>query len=426
MNAREKQQPTPNGENRRAPAPYGLLGEKLGHSYSPQIHERFGDYRYDLFEVPPQELGSFLQARRFRGLNVTIPYKRAVMPYLDVVDDRAAAIGAVNTLYFRDGQLHGTNTDYDGFLYLADRAGISFDGRTVLIAGTGGAGRMVQKAAADRGAARVLVAGRRGPVRYEELPRLGGDIDLLVNATPLGTWPHNGSQAVDLAVLPHLKGVLDLVYNPAKTALLLQAEERGIPAASGLAMLVAQAAAAACCFTERTDYPQQIEAIVHELERDARNITLVGMPGSGKTTVGRALAEALSMTFVDSDEELAARCGCSAGQFLREHGEAAFRRLESRVLADLTAAHGQVIATGGGAVLRPENRRAMRQNGPVIFLRRPLEQLETAGRPLSSGREALEKMYKKRLPLYQSCSDFAIDNDGPLTATLAAVRAILR
>lgn len=394
---------------------YGLLGEHLSHSFSKQIHDMLGAYSYELYPTPREALPALLKDRQFKGLNVTIPYKKDVIPYLDVVDDLAARIGAVNTIYFRNGKMHGTNTDYTGFLYMANRCGISFTNQRVLIMGTGGASLMAQRAAADRGAAAVLVAGRKGPIRYDQLPR---DIDILVNTTPLGTYPGNGQQAADLSSFNHLQGVLDLIYNPDKSALLLQAESHGVPFSGGLPMLVAQATAAAEYFTGREDFHQENERIIRAIRRQNRNITLVGMPGCGKTTIGKKLTETLDMSFVDTDHLLEQENEMPAGDIIRTRGEDAFRNLEEQLLARVTAEHGQVIATGGGAVLRPENRQSMRQNGPVIFLERDLSQLPTEGRPLS---HHLDEMYRKRLPLYRRCSDIIVSNNGIPETTLAAI-----
>ncbi|MGI6721188.1 MAG: shikimate kinase [Anaerovoracaceae bacterium] len=398
---------------------YGLLGKELSYSFSKDIHEMLGAYSYQLLPTAPEDLPSFMEARDFLGLNVTIPYKREVIPYLDVLDETAAGIGAVNTIYFRDGKMHGTNTDYTGFLFMADRCGIDFSGRCVLICGTGGASLMAQKAVADRGAAEVLVAGRKGPLTYDRLPR---GVDIIVNTTPLGTYPGNGRQAVDLTRFDHPQGVLDLIYNPQKSALLLQAEEMGLRFSGGLPMLVAQATAAAGYFTGEDIYQRENERIIKALQDRQRNIVLVGMPGSGKTTIGRELASALSLKFVDTDEVLAARAGKPAGRVIEDSGEEYFRGLESEIIRSCTAEHGQVIATGGGAVLRQENRRAMRQNGPVIFIERDITQLPTEGRPLSRD---LEEMYQKRLPLYHSCSDFTLANNGPLNDSIQKILATL-
>ena len=395
---------------------FGLIGKRLNYSFSKTIHDMLNAYDYQLCEIAPENLDDFMRRRDFKGFNVTIPYKKAVMPYLDIVEEPARSIGAVNTVYFKDGRLHGTNTDYMGFLWMAQRAGVSFTGRKVLIAGTGGAGIMARRAAEDQGASEVLLAGRKGPVRYEEIP---SDIQVYVNATPVGTYPDNGRSNIELDRFPKLEGVLDLIYNPDKTALLLEAEKRRLPFSCGLPMLVAQATAAAGFFTGETGYAARNEEILRKLQQQTRNITLVGMPGCGKSTIGRRLARELGMTFCDTDEIIEKTYGRSAADIIRTEGERAFRDKESAVLAKVTKEHGQVIATGGGAVLRTENRDAMRQNGPVFFLSRRLYKLATKGRPLSVDLRAL---YKKRLPLYKSCSDFTIANEGGTGRTVRQIQ----
>ena len=406
---------------------YGLIGEKLGHSYSQQIHESLGKYSYQLFSLSKTEFESFIAARNFDGLNITIPYKKAVIPFCDQVSDLAREIGAVNTLYFRDGQLCGTNTDYQGFLYAAQAAGISFENKKVLILGNGGTSLMARKAAKDQGARRILITTRRGEagcISYEELSS-HKDIDLIVNTTPAGTYPHNGESLIDLADFPACSGVVDVIYNPFSTVLLQQARERGIACTNGLPMLVAQATAAAEYFLGETGFQQHNESILHQLRRQIENIVLIGMPGCGKTTLGKLLAEKLGKSFVDMDSVIEQTAGKSIPEIFAESGEAHFRSLETEAARSLGKEKGQVIATGGGVVLRPENMAALGQNGRIVFLQRPLDELAMEGRPLSKDRAALAHMYEVRLPLYEAYSQLSFQTVPGAEESAARLLALL-
>lgn len=395
---------------------YGLIGEKLGHSYSKLIHESLGKYRYQLLSMNRNELEAFLTKRQFAGLNITIPYKKAVIPFCDEITDLAREIGAVNTLYFQGERLYGTNTDYEGFLYAAKEAGISFAGRKVLILGNGGTSLMARKAAADRGAAQILITSRRGEagcISYEELS-LHPDVEIIVNTTPVGTYPSNGQRLIDLTAFPDCCGVIDVIYNPFATDLLWQAKERGIPHTNGLPMLVAQATAAAGYFLAQNGaFDRENRSIINTLCAQIENIVLIGMPGCGKTTLGKLLAEQLGKTFVDMDEEIEKNAGTDIPAIFETCGETAFRDLETETALRLGKEKSQVIATGGGAVLRPENMKALGQNGRIVFIKRPLEDLALEGRPLSKDLNALKSMYKTRLPLYNkySCLDFEVCED---------------
>lgn len=411
---------------------YGLLGRRLGHSWSVPIHQALGCEDYRLIELEPEELGDFLRREDIGGLNVTIPYKRDVMAFCDVIDEGAKAIGSVNTVVRREGKLYGYNTDIDGFLYMLRRARISLMGKKVVVLGSGGASLTAQAAAKREGAREVVVVSRTGPDNYENLPQRHGDAEVLVNTTPVGMWPRLEEAPVDLRLLPAVTDVVDVIYNPGRTNLLLQAsgwnrnefyyddlglwDERYFRCAGGLSMLAAQAKRAEELFFDRTIPDGDTEKIVAWLWQDRTNIVLVGMPGCGKTTVGRALARLSGKPFVDLDEEIVRRAGKSIPDIFREEGEAAFRELEAQVLADVCARSGQVIATGGGAVLRAENRAAMRRTGWVYFLCRNLEELPTDGRPLSQ-KGSLEEMYRVRKPLYSAAADTVIDNSVALEAT---------
>ena len=411
---------------------YGLLGRKLGHSWSVPIHQALGCEDYRLIELEPEALGDFLRREDIGGLNVTIPYKRDVMAFCDVIDEGAKAIGSVNTLVRRGGKLYGYNTDIDGFLYMLRRARISLMGKKVVVLGSGGASLTAQAAAKREGAREVVVVSRTGLDNYENLPQRHGDAEALVNTTPVGMWPRLEEAPVDLRLLPAVTDVVDVIYNPGRTNLLLQAsgwnrnefyyddlglwDERYFRCAGGLSMLAAQAKRAEELFFDRTIPDGDTEKIVAWLWQDRTNIVLVGMPGCGKTTVGRELARLSGKPFVDLDEEIVRRAGKSIPDIFREEGEAAFRELEAQVLADVCARSGQVIATGGGAVLRAENRAAMRRTGQVYFLCRNLEELPTDGRPLSQ-KGSLEEMYRVRKPLYSAAADAVIDNSVALEET---------
>ena len=406
---------------------YGLLGRTLGHSWSAPIHKALGCEGYRLIELEPEDLESFLKREDIGGLNVTIPYKREVMRYCDEIDPAAASIGSVNTLVRRDGKLIGYNTDIDGFLYMLRRAGISLKGKKVVILGSGGASLTAQAAARMEKARQVVVVSRTGEDNYENLPERHGDAEVLVNATPVGMWPHMEGAPLDLRLLPSLTAVADVIYNPRRTNLLLQAEEIGhwlwtprgtsesggriLRRTGGLSMLAAQAKRAEELFFDKAIPDGEMERIIASLRRDMTNIVLVGMPGSGKTTVGRELARLSGKPFVDLDEEIVKRAGKPIPDIFAQEGEGAFRALEHQVLEEVCARSGQVVATGGGTVLWSENRAAMRRTGRVYYLRRRLEDLPTEGRPLSQAGK-LEEMEKVRGPLYDLASDTAVWNDG--------------
>jgi len=395
---------------------YGLLGRKLGHSWSVPIHQALGCEDYRLIELEPEELGDFLRREDIGGLNVTIPYKRDVMAFCDVIDEGAKAIGSVNTLVRRGGKLYGYNTDIDGFLYMLRRARISLMGKKVVVLGSGGASLTAQAAARREGAREVVVVSRAGPDNYENLPRRHGDAEVLVNTTPVGMWPDMTGRPLDLFAFPDMEAVADVIYNPGRTGLLLQAKKGGLRRAGGLPMLVAQAKRAEELFFDKVIPDGETENIIAQLWRDRTNLVLVGMPGCGKTTVGQALARLSGKPFVDLDEEIVRRADKPIPEIFRTEGEEAFRALEAQALAEICAQSGQVIATGGGAVLRAENRDIMRRAGRVYFLRRALEELPTDGRPLSQ-KGSLEEMYRVRKPLYSAAADTVIDNSVALEET---------
>ena len=403
---------------------YGLIGEKLGHSYSPQIHAQLADYRYELKALPPDELDAFLESRGFRGLNVTIPYKQAVIPHCAALSDAAQEIGSVNTLLVRpDGSLYGHNTDIGGFIYMLRRAGIDPNGRKAAVLGSGGTSLTARTALKRMGAREILVVSRKGPVDYEALYAEHADVEILVNTTPVGMYPKTGLSAADLNRLPCVQGVVDVVYNPEKTALILDAMERGIPCVSGLPMLVAQAREAAELFANRSIPESAVDSIVGAIKGQTLNLVLTGMPGCGKSSLGALLAEAMNRPLIDCDAEIVRRANMTIPEIFAKYGEARFRALETEVLEDVCRESGRVVATGGGAILRPENVRAMRQNGRICFIRRDVALLPRDGRPLSSASDdAVFRLWEQRKDKYASASDFAIDNDATLSTVAQRIQ----
>ena len=394
----------------------GLLGRKLGHSYSPAIHAMLADYEYRLYEKEPEELEDFIRNGDFHGMNVTIPYKKAVIPFCDLLDPLAEQLGSVNTLVrLGDGRLLGANTDTWGFDQMIGKVGISCAGKKALVLGSGGASATVQ-AILKLADARVVVISRSGKDNYDNLER-HADAQILVNTTPVGMYPNNRVSPVDLDRLPNLQAVLDVVYNPARTQLILDAEARGIPCESGLYMLVAQAVQASELWTGQRISDETMERVWRTIGHSMQNVVLIGMPGSGKSTVGKALAQKLNRPFVDADAEITARIGDIPAYFAA-HGEEAFRKVETEVLADLGKQSGLVIATGGGCVTRPENYASLHQNGEIIWLQRDPDKLPTDGRPVSQ-RDGISAIYAARKPLYERFADKIADNNGPIEATLA-------
>ena len=399
---------------------YGLIGSRLGHSYSPQIHRFFGDYDYGLYPMTAEQLEKTLTKRDFRGLNITIPYKRDVLPFCDEISDAVRAVGSANTLYFRNGKLCAENTDLPGMLFMLDRAGIFLTGKKIAILGSGGTSLTAQAACRVRKARDYVTVSRSGPVTYADLYREHQDAEIIINATPVGMYPDNLVSPVDISRFSRLCGVADVIYNPAKTALLLDAEEAGIPCIDGLWMLAAQAWHAAKLFLNADISEDKIALAYRAVRKECLNLVLIGMPGSGKTALGKLAAEKLGRRFIDLDQEIEKRYG-SIPDIFKNRGEKAFRDMESEIARDAGKESGCVIAAGGGAILRKENVRALRQNGIVAWVQRPTERLSTEGRPLSTGREALKRMEKERFPLYRACADFAVDNQGAPEETVQTI-----
>ena len=394
----------------------GLLGRKLGHSFSPQIHSHLGNYSYDLFQREPEELEDFLKRGDWDSINVTIPYKKDVIPFLDELSPIAEKLGAVNTIVRRDGRLIGHNTDYFGFLTMVQTSGLEVTGKKVLVLGTGGASRPVVAVLEELGG-KVVQISRSGEDNYENIG-IHSDAAVIVNATPVGMYPNTGISPVDISLFPHLEGVLDIVYNPARTQLLLDAESSGLVTVNGLLMLVAQAWESSEWFQQKQLSHELIDAIHAILRRQTENIVLIGMPGCGKSTIGKALADRTCKTFADADEKIVELAGKSIPEIFADDGEEVFRAWETQALAELGKQSGLILSTGGGCVTRDRNYTLLHQNGTIYWLKRDPSKLPTDGRPLSQTGK-LADMYQKRRPLYEAFADSVIDNDGTLEESLA-------
>ena len=390
---------------------YGLLGKKLSHSYSPFIHSLFADYEYLLFEKSEEELADFVSDGNVEGFNVTIPYKKTVMKYLDLIDRSAEAIGSVNTVVrLSDGRLKGYNTDYFGFMSLIKKSGISIVGAKALILGTGGASLAVSAVLKELGAGETVFISRSGENNYTNIER-HFDADIIVNATPVGMYPDCESSPLSLEGFKGLRAVYDLIYNPARTRLLLEAEEKGIPAFSGLRMLVEQARRASEIFTDSEISDEESERALRTVELSMKNITLIGMPGCGKTTVGKILANRLSREFTDTDEEIIKSAGKDIPSIFSEEKEEGFRKRETKILKKFCYQSGRIIASGGGIVTVDKNYLILKQNCITVFINRSTDALPTDGRPLSQT-VGKEELYRKRLPLYRKFCDIEIDGNG--------------
>lgn len=399
---------------------YGLLGRKLGHSWSPAIHAELGSVPYGLYEVEPEGVGRFLQETDLTAMNVTIPYKKDVIPFCAKLSETAKKLGSVNTLVKKADGWHGDNTDYYGFTYMAEQSGIQIKGRKCLVLGSGGASLTVVQALKDLGARSVTVISRSGEDNYENLDR-HADADVIVNATPVGMYPASGAAPVELGKFPQCSGVLDLIYNPCRTALLMDAEKRGILHADGLTMLVAQAKRAAELFMDKTIADSEIGRITKVLRKKMVNIVLIGMPGCGKSTVAKALSEELGMEMIDADNEIANTALASIPQIFAAGGETAFRKIETEVLEDLGKRTGIILATGGGCVTKERNYPLLHQNGIIVWLKREIDDLPTEGRPLSQSAD-LKEMYRIRKPLYERFADVVVDNTGTVEETVKAIK----
>lgn len=402
---------------------YGLIGRSLVHSFSKNIHRELGDYVYNYYEVNKEELPSLLKEEGIGGFNVTIPYKQEVIKYCKSLSPSAEMIGSVNTLvYDKDRNITGYNTDYDGFIYLLKRRGIEIKGASVLILGSGGTSLTARVAAADLGADKITIVSRKGPVTYENLEPYY-DSTVIINTTPVGMYPNNGESLIDLSLFKKCKAVVDVVYNPLKTKLILQAESHGIKATGGLPMLVAQARTASELFTGQAISDNKVEDIIKSLSKEKENIVLVGMPGCGKSSIGAVLAKLTGKELIETDTLVEEQEGKTIPEIFEEKGETYFREVEKAMVASAGKRSGVIISTGGGVILNKENLEPLKQNGRIYFIKRPIENLSRDGRPLSKSFEALKEMYKIRLPLYMSFSNELVYN---YTTISEAAENILR
>ncbi len=393
---------------------YGCIGKKLGHSFSAVIHAKLGDYDYRLVELEENELDAFMKEKNFKGINVTIPYKQAVIPYLDRIDNSARRIGAVNTVVNENGFLTGYNTDFYGMTELLKRGGIELKGKNVFILGTGGTSKTARAVAASQGAEKVYVVSRtpkEGEISYDEMYGMNDLVEAIINTTPVGMFPKNGHSPIEPERFPNLSGAADAVYNPLTTELVRRTRKCGVKAVNGLYMLVAQAAKAAEYFFGDDTMTQKTDRVYSEIYKSKLNLVLIGMPGSGKSSIGRLIAEKTGREFYDTDDVFVKENG-AISDFFDEHGEAVFRDAESGIVKRLGEKNGIVIATGGGAVLREENVNALGQNGLIVFLDRDTERIvPTADRPLGNSRDAIEKRYRERYPIYCAAADVRVESN---------------
>ena len=406
---------------------YGCIGEKLGHSFSKEIHNALGDYDYELVELTPEELPDFMEKADFKAINVTIPYKRDVMKYLHYISPQAEAINAVNTIVNKDGKLYGYNTDFFGMKAMIERSGISLEGKKVCILGSGGTSNTAFAVAVFMGASLVLKVSRtsrKNYITYDELYEKFSDCNIIINTTPCGMYPNSGVSPVDISKFPCCEAVFDAVYNPLCSKLVLDAKEKNIFATGGLYMLVSQAAYAVEHFMDKKVDASQVEEIYQRLLKNKMNIVLTGMPSCGKSSVGRALSEVLNKTFSDTDESIISSVGKSITEIFSEEGEETFRDIESKMISIVSSNNSFVIATGGGAVLRDVNVQSLKSNGRVYFIDRPFECLvATDDRPLSSDIDSLRKRYEERYDIYRSTADVIIDGSGTVEDVVKRIEA---
>lgn len=397
----------------------GLLGAKLIHSYSPEIHSFLGNYPYELFEKSADEVEDFIKNGAFTGINVTIPYKKTVLPFMTELSETARRTGSVNTVIrLENGGLYGDNTDVYGFTEMVKRSGISVEGKKTLVLGSGGASVSVIYALESLGAGPVITISRKGEDNYANIEK-HADAKIIVNATPVGMFPENGPSPVDLGVFKECEGVFDLIYNPARTGLLLQAEKLDIPGMNGLYMLVAQAVRSSELFTGKKPDDGITEKVVKELDRSMKNIVLIGMPGSGKSLLAKKISAFSGRPVFDCDDEITNATGKTPSEIIEEQGEEAFRKTETEVLKKLCARSGLVISTGGGVVTRPENYPLLHQNSTIVLIERPLEQLSSRGRPLSRSK-GVKALYEERWRLYEEFADIKVPNNGYRAGAVAA------
>jgi len=399
---------------------FGLIGKTLKHSYSKIIHEKFGGYDYNLYEITPENLKEFVLSKELAGYNVTIPYKKDIIPLLDYVDESAKKIGAVNTVVNKGGLLYGYNTDFLGMVYMLNRASITIKDKVVMILGSGGTSNTANAVAKSLGAKEILTVSRTGEINYQNCYDIKG-VQVIINTTPVGMYPNTDQSPIDLIRFSNLEGVADVIYNPFITKLTYQAQQLKIKNTNGLPMLVAQAKYAKDLFFDNVADDSLIDQILNELNREMTNIVLIGMPGSGKSTLGKIIAEKLGREFIDTDEEIVKIDGRTIPEIFLADGEPFFRELENKVAKEVGGLYGKVISTGGGIIKNKENHFALKKNGRIYLVNRALEKLVTEGRPLSKDKETVEKMYRERKPLYEFFADEIIENDGEIDSAVKGV-----
>ena len=409
---------------------YACIGEHLKHSFSKEIHNELADYEYEIHEIPKDELEAFAKRADFRAINVTIPYKELIMPYMHEIDEHAKMIGSVNTVVNRGGKLYGYNTDFFGLSMLLSHAGIDASGKKCAILGTGGTAKTAKAVLTSLGAREILTVSRSagdGRIAYDELYEKHSDTDVIINTTPVGMFPNTNDTPIEPERFPKLSGVIDAVYNPLRTTLVSKAKALSIPAEGGLYMLVAQAVRASEIFLDTKYDDGELERVFSKISREKENIVLIGMPSSGKTTLGRQLSFTLGRELLDSDEHIVSRTGMEIKDFFAKYGEAEFRKIESEVIAELSKRTKAVISTGGGAVLNPDNVFELKKNGIVVFLDRDLEELSpTSDRPLSQDRDALEMRYRERMPIYKKAADITLKVTGTVEELSSKLEKILK
>ncbi len=399
---------------------FGLIGKTLGHSYSKIIHSKLGDYSYGLVELSPEKLQSFVQSKKLSGYNVTIPYKKDIIQYLDCLSSDAKKIGAVNTVVNKGGVLYGYNTDVLGMKYMLKRSGISVENRSVMILGSGGTSNTALAVCKDLGAKDITIVSRTGEVNYQNC-YAQKDVEIIINTTPVGMFPNTNASPVDLAKFNNLLGVADVIYNPACTKLIHQAKQLKIKATNGLSMLVAQAKYAMELFLDEKEDDSVIEKVITELQREMQNVVLIGMPSCGKSSIGEQVASLLNREFIDVDKEIEKQENKPIYQIFKQNGEDYFRKIEKEITLKVGSLSGKVIATGGGVVKDKDNLFSLKQNGKVILITRDIDKLISDGRPLSKDKESIKKLYQERKDLYQAFADGKVENDGEIDSAVKGV-----
>ena len=405
---------------------YGLIGEKLGHSFSKDIHERIADYTFDLIPLSKEEFKTFMEKKEFTALNVTIPYKKDVIPYLDEMDEHAKAIGAVNTIVNRDGKLKGYNTDFTGFLYMVKKHNVHMEGKKVLIIGNGGASAAIQAVVQHESAGSMVIVDvvpGNGAISYDEMFSSHLDAEIIINTSPIGMYPRIGNAPIDISMFHKCEAVLDVIYNPILTRLCFEAQEMDIKRVNGLEMLIAQAKQSVEFFLDKSIDDQIIDDIYQDMLRERCNIVLIGMPSAGKTTIGKMLENRMQKEFIDLDDIIIEKAGKSIPEIFEESGEAGFRAIETEAAIEVSKLNNKLIATGGGTIKHKVNMDYLRQNGITIFIDRDVDKLISSdpNRPLSKSSDALAKMHAERLPLYQKYAAYVAVNNSDIESTVTEI-----